>query len=257
MFQDNANNINNINNINIKRKITNKKTQPVGKTLVTATPAKSVSNSAVFTFMLTYTILLTTATITLIEALRTKTPRVRHILNLETCISLVAGYYYGVFITKVQDVKKPVDWSEITKLRYIDWGITTPMMLLALSLVLAMNSKTVVHFPTIFLIVILNYCMLFMGYIGEAYPNYRFLCMICGFIPFTVMFYLIYKNYYGKNILSNKVMFSLYLFVWGLYGIVYMFEEITKNICYNVLDLIAKCLIGLGLWVYYSGIIKK
>jgi bacteriorhodopsin len=247
----------NTDNINIKRKITNKKTQPIGKTLVTATPAKSVSNTAVFTFMITYTILLTTATITFIEALRTKTPYVRHILNLETCISLVAGYYYGVFITKVQDVKKPVDWSEITKLRYIDWSITTPMMLLTLSLVLALNSNTAVHFPAFISIIVLNYCMLFMGYMGEAYPNYRLLYMIGGFIPFTIMFYLIYKHYYGKNIMANKIMFSLYLGVWGLYGIVYMFEEITKNICYNILDLIAKCLIGLGLWVYYAGIIKK
>ena len=54
------------------------------------------------TFMITYTILLTTATITLVEALRTDKPYVRHILNLETCISLVAGYYYGIFITKIQ-----------------------------------------------------------------------------------------------------------------------------------------------------------
>ena len=35
----------------------------------------------------------TTATITFIEAMRTKVPKIRHMLNLETCISVVAAYF--------------------------------------------------------------------------------------------------------------------------------------------------------------------
>jgi hypothetical protein len=244
----------------LKKDETNKKVQPVGKTVVNASPGKavkSVTSSVVFTFMITYTILLTTATITLIEALRTKVPRVRHILNLETCISLVASYYYGIFITKVQDKTVTVDWSEITKLRYIDWSITTPMMLITLALVLATNSKTVLRFPVMVAIIFLNYCMLFIGYQGEVYPKYRLQAMIGGFIPFFAMFYLIYRNFYGKNILANKVLFTFYLVVWALYGVVYMLDEITKNTILNILDLIAKCLIGLGLWVYYARIIER
>jgi len=244
----------------LKKDTTNKKVQPIGKTVVNASPGKgvkSVSNSVVFTFMITYTILLTTATVTLIEALRTKVPYVRHVLNLETCISLVASYYYGIFITKVQDKTAVVDWSEITKLRYIDWSITTPMMLLTLCLVLALNSKTVIHFPVIASIIALNYCMLFMGYQGELYPQYRLQAMIGGFIPFFGMFYLIYRNFYGKNIFANKVLFYFYAFIWGFYGVVYMFDELTKNTCLNILDLIAKCLIVLGLWVYYAHIIQR
>ena len=45
-------------------------------------------------FYITYAFLMTTATITLIEALRTKNPKIRNILNLETCISVVAAFYY-------------------------------------------------------------------------------------------------------------------------------------------------------------------
>ena len=55
---------------------------------------KMVKNS----FYLTYVFLLTTATITFIEAMRTKNKKVRHILNLETCISVVAAYFYGKFV---------------------------------------------------------------------------------------------------------------------------------------------------------------
>ena len=52
------------------------------------------TKSVKLTFYITYVFLLTTATITFIEALRTKDAKVRHILNLETCISVVASFFY-------------------------------------------------------------------------------------------------------------------------------------------------------------------
>ena len=131
------------------------------------------------------------------------------------------------------------------------------MMLIVLALVLSTNSKAVLHFPTIAAIIALNYCMLYSGYQGEVYPQYRLYAMIGGFIPFFAMFYLIYKNFYGKNIFANKVLFLSFLCSWALYGVVYMFDEITKNICLNILDLISKCFVGLGLWVYYAHIIQR
>ena len=44
---------------------------------------KKLDNQVKFSFMITYTLLLTTATITFIEAMRTTNPNVRHVLNLE------------------------------------------------------------------------------------------------------------------------------------------------------------------------------
>jgi bacteriorhodopsin len=89
-------------------------------------------------FMITYVLLLTTGLITFIEAIRTQNPLVRHILNLETCISLVAGYFYGIFVGQLDQFEKdhkPINWDSITKTRYVDWAITTPIMLLVLVLV--------------------------------------------------------------------------------------------------------------------------
>jgi bacteriorhodopsin len=217
----------------------------------------NTSEAVRFSFMITYTIMLTTATITIIEALRTQIPEVRHVLNLETAISLIAGYYYGIFISKVEDKTNPIDWLEITKIRYVDWCITTPLMLITLCLVLGINSKKPIHLTTMISIVALNYLMLFIGYYGVIHPSIKLMAMIGGFIPFIAMFYLVYKNFYGSGIIVNKVLFALYLVVWGMYGVVYMFPEIYKNVCMNILDLIAKCLIGLGLWVYYSKIINR
>ena len=213
-----------------------------------------------YSFTITYILLLTTGTITFIEAMRTKSPIVRHVLNLETCISIVAGYFYSVFIGKLdeyEDKKEEIDWKDITKTRYIDWSITTPLMLLALCIVLSNEIGAVIHLPVMIGVVALNYIMLYTGYLGETGVLERNIAAVLGFIPFIAMFSLIYLKYvFPKYDLANRILFLVYLVIWSLYGIVYMFDVATKNMAMNALDLMAKCLIGLGLWAYYVRIIR-
>ena len=115
-----------------------------------------------FSFIITYILLLTTAIITFIEAIRTPNPSVRHIMNLETAISLTAGYFYSIFVDKLEDFSKnnkPIDWNDFTLSRYIDWSITTPMMLIVLSLYLGSHTKIPIKLPVIISVVILNYLL--------------------------------------------------------------------------------------------------
>ena len=207
-----------------------------------------------FSFMLTYIILLTTGTITFIEALRTSSPQIRHIFNLETAISVIAGYFYSLFIAKI-DIDN-IDYAEISRMRYVDWAITTPIMLLVLTLVLGQNIKKHVKLLLFALILLLNYSMLLFGYLGEINILEKIEASVLGFIPFILIFYLIYKTFIkGHNSIANNVMFGLYICIWSLYGVVYMFDDELKNICFNALDLVAKCFVGLGLWVYYTKIL--
>ena len=206
------------------------------------------------TFYVTYTLLLTTAVITFIEAIRTPNAKIRHILNLETCISCVAGYFYSVFLTKIND--KNLNWKTITETRYIDWSITTPMMLLALCLVLSMNINKVVQLKIIGSVVLLNYVMLYFGYLGEIKSINRIYATIFGFVAFFLMFLIIYLNYVKpKYSTANYVLFGIYFTVWSLYGIVYLFDEEYKNSITNILDLTSKCFMGIGLWIYYTNTI--
>ena len=77
-------------------------------------------------FYVTYAFLVTTGTITFIEALRTNIPAMRHILNLETCISIVAAYFYGKFMTQIEkktSAGEPLthdDYVELNATRYVD-----------------------------------------------------------------------------------------------------------------------------------------
>jgi bacteriorhodopsin len=213
----------------------------------------------IFSFSITYILLLTTATITFIEALRTKTPQIQHIMNLETCISLVAGYFYSIFNDKIKNIKEneKIDWNEITQLRYIDWAITTPLMLLVLSLVLSFNSKTKIRLHHYVAVLFFNYIMLYVGYLGETKKMERMTADILGFGAFFVTYGIIFTQYVmPKYNVDNYLLFGFYVLVWSLYGIAYLFSEVNKNIITNYLDLTSKCLIGIGLWIYFVGIIR-
>jgi bacteriorhodopsin len=235
-----------------------------GKSIVIEDPNKKKENPVryyvKFSFVITYILLLTTATITFIEAIRTPVPFVRHVLNLETCISVVAGYFYSVFVSQIENFSNKgieIDWADISKTRYIDWSITTPMMLLALCLVLAQNAKKSVSLKVIGPIVLLNYAMLYIGYAGENKMINKSLSQILGFIPFIIMFAIIFLQFVkSSGSIANYVLYTIYLFVWSLYGFVFMLGEEYKNIAMNILDFTAKCLIGLSLWAYYTKIIK-
>ena len=220
---------------------------------------KKLDNNIKFSFTVSYILLLTTATITFIEALRTQTPYVRHILNLETAISVVAGYFYSIFVDKIAKSEEKMvnmDWAEITQTRYVDWAITTPMMLLALCLVLSSNSGKVIRLFTFLTILGLNYIMLYLGYLGEMKQMSRLTANSTGFIAFFAMFYVIFTQYVlPKFSKDNYFLYFAYLGIWTMYGVVYMFNEEYKNRAMNYLDLTAKCMVGLGLWLYYTNII--
>lgn len=225
-----------------------------------AAKKEPVQHYVKFSFVITYILLLTTGTITFIEAMRTNKPHVRHILNLETAISVIAGYFYSVFVSQIDkfsEESKPINWADITKTRYIDWSITTPVMLLVLCVVLGTNTNVPLRFPVIVSVVILDYLMLYAGYLGEIGKINRWTGMIAGFFAFVLIFAIIFFLFVRpKYVFANYVLFGIYFAVWSLYGVFYMLGEEYKNIGMNILDLTAKCFVGLGLWAYFTKIIQ-
>ena len=185
-------------------------------------------------YMITYILLLTTATITFIEAITTSNATVRHILNLETVISIIAGYFYSLFlgrINKSSEEDGAIDWKEMNKTRYVDWSITTPFMLLVLCAVLGKNVGKTVGLSTFGAIVALNYFMLLTGYLGEIELMNKSLAALFGFGGLYGIFYLIYKTFLeNKNVLANNILFGIYLVIWSLYGVVFLLDEEFKNI---------------------------
>ena len=231
--------------------------KPVQTTKITNEQTVSTKFDTVkFTFYFTYILLITTGTITLVEALATKNPIVRHIMNLETCISIIAGYFYSQFITKVTTGSGVIDYKNINETRYNDWVITTPLMILALMIALSYNNKESVHIGTYLSAVLLNFGMLYTGYLGEKKTISKQSGCILGFIFFVALFALIYFSFVrDSKMMFNFILFGIYILIWGLYGFVYLLDEENKNIMYNILDVTAKCFVGLGLWTYFTKIL--
>ena len=207
------------------------------------------------TFYITYVFFMTTATITFIEALRTPEQKIRNILNLETCISVVAAFFYSKFVMEAEAGK--LDHESINKTRYLDWAITTPIMLLVLVLAFLYNTKGgPVKFSKFLTILGLNYGMLGMGYLGMMGVIDKILANIVGFGFFFALYGYIYKNFLKKYNFDNMILFWSFVILWALYGVFYQMDDITKNVGYNILDLFSKCFVGIFFVAYFTKMFK-
>ena len=184
--------------------------------------------------------------ITLVEALRTPSQRLRNLLNIETSVSFVASLFYSFFLQKIDDGR--ITLTQITPYRYLDWAITTPMLLL----VLMMFLRTPVNLQTFITVALLNYGMLGSGYLGETDQISRLAGSATGFLFFAAMIGLLFYTYRSGFTKVDALIFGVFTLVWSLYGVVYWLDEKNKNLAYNALDVIAKVFFGLFIWVYYS-----
>lgn len=204
-----------------------------------------------FSFYITYAFLMTTATVTFIEAMRTPDIKIRSILNLETCISVVAAFFYGVFMKKIKETE--INYRDITVNRYVDWSITTPIMLLVLVLAFCYNTGQKLTLSSFLLILLLNYGMIVCGFLGETGITDKLKSNIAGFLFFAALYGYIFMVYIRDfNIFDNNILYLSFLVLWTLYGVAYWLEEERKNVSYNVLDLFSKCFVGIFFWAYFT-----
>jgi hypothetical protein len=202
-----------------------------------------------------------------IGAFFVKIPSVYSLIKQLLIIELVVQFFEGTFyfwlaynFTKVLNV---------TPKRYLDWIITTPTMLTTLMMYLIYLNKSVenktneLDFFTLFKdnsnvfipVIILNWLMLFFGYLGETKAIPVLLGVFLGFIPFLMYYYIIYVNYVTQCQSENGyLLFWYFFFFWSLYGFVAVLPYYIKNAFYNILDLFAKNFFGLFLsYIIFSG----
>jgi bacteriorhodopsin len=144
----------------------------------------------------------------------------------------------------------------ITPIRYLDWAITTPLMLITLSAFLNHDGSTTQRLTdflsnnigSIVKIVVLNATMLFFGFIGEIGLLNPYISTALGFIPFTMNFTYI-KDTFLKSPEENmnEWLFYWFVFFWALYGVFAVMSYTIKNTGYNILDLFSKNFFGIFL----------
>ena len=183
------------------------------------------------------------------------------ILALETSVQVIELFFY-VYFLRALAVKYV---HKMGSIRYFDWAITTPTMLLATIAYfkyeeyLEKNEEKVLTFgdflkdntQNIVIIFVCNFLMLLFGYLGEIGLIDMTLSIVLGFIFFAYTFYVIYRDYAIKSKKSLNVFYFI-LAVWSLYGVAAIFSHHHKNNTFNILDIFAKNFFGL--YLYYKAV---
>jgi len=217
-----------------------------------------------FTFFAAYIALAGTTVITFIAALGNnfdaKTKELKYSLISETCVNVIAGLTY-TYIMNLLD-GKGLSLNKVTPIRYIDWFLTTPLLLL--SFVLYTNHynnkeerrldpnyvNKSPNYKALGYIIPLNFVMLLFGYLGETGVIPSRQGLIWGFAAYAGLFTGIYEEYIKHN--KNKSMrgvYAAFTFVWFLYGVAYLLDTKYKNIAYNFLDVVSKAGFGILIWI--------
>jgi bacteriorhodopsin len=146
--------------------------------------------------------------------------------------------------------------QNITPFRYLDWAITTPLMLITLSAYLDHDGSKLTRLTdflynntsSLVKIVFLNALMLFFGLIGEFGYLSAYTSTALGFIPFSLNFNYIKNTFLpsSEDKFKNAV-FYWFVFFWSLYGVFALTSYTIKNTGYNILDIFAKNFFGLFL----------
>lgn len=180
----------------------------------------------------------------------------REILILETIVQFIEILFYIWLVIYFYKIN-----YDVTYVRYFDWFLTTPIMLLStIFLFEYMSNHSISIFEIITkdfyylsLIIICNFFMLLVGFLGEIKKMYKSISVLLGFIFLLSTFYFIYDKYVGDNII-NKLLFFYIFFIWILYGIAFMLPYSKKNTMYNILDILSKNLYSLFIFfkIYYA-----
>jgi len=186
------------------------------------------------------------------------------VLALETVVQMIEAIFY----TYIAYALLNVDINLVTPIRYFDWMLTTPTMLVSTIMFMeytkqvekkkdASDAQTGIQFvknnkENVIKIFAYNWLMLLFGYLGEVNIINKYVGNVIGFIFFGLVFYTIYSNYaYTDDTTNtNKILFNVMVSIWSLYGVAALFPTISKNVSYNILDIFSKNFYGL--FVYYT-----
>ena len=175
----------------------------------------------------------------------------KDLLKVELIVQVVEFIFYVWLVFYVKRMS-----SNITPFRYIDWSITTPMMLITLSGFLNHDGTKLTRLSdflyenrgSIIKIVLLNAAMLAFGLIGEFGLLNPYMAAGLGFIPLMLNFKHI-KDEFLKDTedKAKNNIFYWFVFFWSLYGVCAVMNHTNKNTGYNILDIFSKNFLGIFL----------
>ena len=201
------------------------------------------------TFVLATLFLSGTSLITLVESLRTSDAVVRNIMNVESTVSVIASF---VYMRILDMLKQKESLQDIQRLRYLDWSMTTPLLILGLCLFMTGSSMPS---STFIFLTFANMSMLLFGYLGEFYDMPH--AIVLSWVAYIVLFSTIYTTFYANAKPFQQRVFWFVAITWLFYGLVQQHpNEHERHAAYNILDIISKACVGIIMWSDVSDAVK-
>ena len=181
------------------------------------------------------------------------------IMLIENVVQAVEFTFYFVVAFLITNIPT----KDLAKYRYLDWSITTPLMLITTLLYFVFDkekqknrekgiNKSQVNVlntvkenqNNIIKMVLSNAGMLFVGYLQEIGKISLQTSNIVGFSLLIYSFYILYG--YAKTWTAQTLFWVMFV-VWSLYGVASNYGPVIKNTSYNILDIISKNFYGIFL----------
>ena len=192
----------------------------------------------------------------LFSKLRPEDLILKDILTIELVVQVIEFIFYAYLVYMIVSGHLS---KFITSHRYVDWTITTPVMLISFILFfkyLKNPQRNIRLFESIkeekaniIKVVIANALMLLFGFLAERSIINTTVGITLGFIPFIYMFKILYDDY-AKDTELAQLLYYVSFIIWGLYGVAAALPFNQKNTMYNILDLFSKNAYGLFLYFF-------
>lgn len=173
------------------------------------------------------------------------------LLIADTVVQAIEIVFYLIFL----NLKR-----KRTLYRYVDWFVSTPVMLISTmalleffatqdSVVVTVASFVSTYTNEIVYVVLMNALMLAFGFCAEAGWISTRIAVSFGFLPFVATFALMFAKFAYKS--TEGIAFLVVMcFLWFCYGVAAYQSYTVKNVMYNVLDIVSKNFYGVFVSVY-------
>tara|TARA_B110001452_G_scaffold237617_1_gene217597 strand:+ start:6132 stop:6824 length:693 start_codon:yes stop_codon:yes gene_type:complete len=169
------------------------------------------------------------------------------ILAFEVSSQVIEFVWYAIVLMRSQTIT--------ARLRYIDWVLSTPIMLISLALFFQHRDSTssasvqsIFNSYTIYACLGINWIMLAFGFAMESAWIPDVVGLLGGALGLVGSFTFL-AVLTPIDTLSH-VLFWVTFAVWGLYGVAAALDDVPKNVMYNAIDVVSKNGLGLFLFAY-------
>ena len=182
------------------------------------------------------------------------------VLNIENGVQLIELIFYHWYrwVTIGSGGMFDIAW-----VRYLDWMVTTPLMLISTGLFFEWKKQPPLvksdafslsgwindHSTQIISMVLSNGIMLLVGFLQEIHKLDIITSTLIGFLALGVSFWILYSfkeqpDPIKPNSKKAEWLYPFMYIVWSIYGFAAMLPPVWKNICYNILDIFSKNFYG-------------